>query len=873
MPCDNRLADEAHSEYIDILNEIRQIVFKVNADYLLCGGDFNTDVNRSSPHTTEFKQFVHDLDLSVCIEQSYSNIPFTFINHRADSKIDHFLISEALNENVKMCCTLDVLHSDHVPVVLEVDISLLKTNTIERPNMERPAWYKATDADITKYKSTLHELLQNIDINNELITCKDVNCKKHSSLLCDLYLNIINCCIEASKCIPTTKSNQSKVIPGWNDNVRHLYDEAMSWHHVWKAQGRPHDGTVASMRRLTRARYHKAVRTVKRQSQSIRMSKMGECISNNNSRDLWKEVKRIKGRNSVLPNNIDDVSGDDDISEHFAFKYNELYNSVPYDYNEMQSINDIVAEKVKNTDALYNVNVDDVIKAISKLKHGKGDGAEGLYSDHFIHAPHILYVYITMVFNAMLVHGICPHSMLLGTMVPIPKNRKKSICLSDNYRAIALSSIFGKIFDKIVLLKEDNVLCTSALQFGFKTGLSTTHCTYTMLETVDYYNFKHSNVYCLMLDATKAFDRIKYCKLFSKLLQREMSPVLLRLLIFMYTNQTLQVRWGSCTSHVFNATNGVKQGAVLSPVLFAVYMDDLLNKLQNSGYGCYVGPTFAGALAFADDITLLAPSITSMKHLVSICEQYAKEFDVKFNGAKSQLMLFRGRECHGSNKEIVVNNISIACQSNASHLGHFIDVNNRSQIIVAAKRQFWKFFNLFMSDFGNAQSNIKSSLFTQFCCSFYGAPLWPLLSKEFDSLCVAWRKSLRQIWRVPQQTHCDIIALLANYKPLHLQIQTRFSRFIDKCFKHTNIVVKNISLFCIMNPMSFTGRNYRNCFNVFTRTPLVPQHVNTWNRCCNSKMPDINVLKELINIRDGVYTCDILTTEDLHFMIQSLCTD
>ncbi len=56
----------------------------------------------------------------------------------------------------------------------------------------------------------------------------------------------------------------------------------------------------------------------------------------------------------------------------------------------------------------------------------------GLWSDHLINGTHNLYVMLTLLFNMMLVHVICPKSMLLGTMVPIPKNKKKSLCFLDN---------------------------------------------------------------------------------------------------------------------------------------------------------------------------------------------------------------------------------------------------------------------------------------------------------------------------------------------------------------------------------------------------------------------------------------------------------
>ena len=92
-----------------------------------------------------------------------------------------------------------------------------------------------------------------------------------------------------------------------------------------------------------------------------------------------------------------------------------------------------------------------------------------------------------------------------------------------------------------------------------------------------------------------------------------MSPLVLRSLLFMYTNQTLRVKWGSVMSKSFTVMNGVKQGGVLSPALFAVYTDGLLLRFKESGIGCHMGGHYAGALAYADDITLISPSMTGLK--------------------------------------------------------------------------------------------------------------------------------------------------------------------------------------------------------------------------------------------------------------------
>ncbi len=75
----------------------------------------------------------------------------------------------------------------------------------------------------------------------------------------------------------------------------------------------------------------------------------------------------------------------------------------------------------------------------------------------------------------MLVNGTRPVSIVAGTMIPIPKV-KHLICTSDNFRAITLSSVLGKLFDLIILDKEQEALCTFDLQFGFKAGVSSTQC-------------------------------------------------------------------------------------------------------------------------------------------------------------------------------------------------------------------------------------------------------------------------------------------------------------------------------------------------------------------------------------------------------------
>ncbi len=103
--------------------------------------------------------------------------------------------------------------------------------------------------------------------------------------------------------------------------------------------------------------------------------------------------------------------------------------------------------------------------------------------------------------------------MIIGTVVPITKCKRKMMCCSDNYRAIyTLSSVVGKVLDWVILLKEQTTLNSSDLQFGFKPNVSTTQCTFALNEIISYHNSRKSNIYVALLEASKSFNHVNYCK-------------------------------------------------------------------------------------------------------------------------------------------------------------------------------------------------------------------------------------------------------------------------------------------------------------------------------------------------------------------------
>ena len=99
----------------------------------------------------------------------------------------------------------------------------------------------------------------------------------------------------------------------------------------------------------------------------------------------------------------------------------------------------------------------------------------------------------------------------------------------------------------------------------------------------------------------------------------------------MYINHSTRVSWNGIFSNRFNVQNGVKQGGILSPILFCIYFDGLLCRLSDAGIGCFIGNFFVGVLAYADDLVLLAPTPRAMRLMLAICDKYANDFCVSFN--------------------------------------------------------------------------------------------------------------------------------------------------------------------------------------------------------------------------------------------------
>ncbi len=299
--------------------------------------------------------------------------------------------------------------------------------------------------------------------------CTDKYCQVHLDDINKFHDDIINVLLTASlESIPRAKPACSNVVHGWNVYVEEYFRSSLFWHSSWLENGHPKEGIIADWRRKTITQYHRVCKMVMRHESEIRGDYMAEALMQSKSKSFWAEAKKCRPRKSNLPKTVDGIQGEENIAGVFAKKCETLYNSVPYDRDDMDRLLNVmnisfsnICECNKCKHVTHSIYVNDVSNTVNKLRQGKGDGSTEVLSDDIINASGKLKVFLSLLFTPILCHGISPEGMQNRTMIPIPKGRWSNLITSDTFRAITLSSIFSKLIDIIVMNKENQNLCTS----------------------------------------------------------------------------------------------------------------------------------------------------------------------------------------------------------------------------------------------------------------------------------------------------------------------------------------------------------------------------------------------------------------------------
>ena len=499
-----------------------------------------------------------------------------------------------------------------------------------------------------------------------------------------------------------------------------MYDISRENFIAWKEAGKPRHGPVFEAHRESKARSKGAIRFIKRHENALRREALGRKLVSKDTKGFWKEVRQMSGSQVPRPSMIEGVCGEDKIAELWGQHFQELFNSVP------SSMDGLIDDDDVGGNEPVCISVEEVGEAIRELSGGKACGADGISVEHLKHAAGRLKPLLSLCLTACVTHGKLPDSLMKVVLVPVIKNKAGSISSMNNYRPVALASAISKVYEIVLLNRMKPFLNTHDNQFGYKKGLGTDNCIYALKEVISSYRSMNATVNLCFLDASKGFDRINHRLLFDKLLNRGVPKCLVRTLSYWYANQNMCVRWGLAYSECFGVSNGVRQGGILSPYLFNVYMDELSSLLNKYQTGCYVGDTIVNHLMYADDLVVIAPSAVGLQRLLDVCCEFGLSHDVKYNALKSCVMCCRSNLLRDVRaQEFYMGGILINKVDKAKYLGHFIseDLSDDADI-VRQMRVLCCQGNMILRKFHMCSVEVKLELFRAHCTSMYCSHLW-----------------------------------------------------------------------------------------------------------------------------------------------------
>ena len=441
------------------------------------------------------------------------------------------------------------------------------------------------------------------------------------------------------------------------------------------------------------------------------------------------------------------------------------------------------------------VTIKDVSEAVNKLDCNKSCGADSIYAEHLKYSSEKIYTLLSICLTGFFVHGYLPESLLTVILVPVIKNKAGNINSIDNYRPIALASILSKVIEKIILVRIQHQLVSNPNQFGFKGKHSTDQCIYALKEVINLYMSLKSCVYTCFLDASKAFDRVNHSILFEKLAKRGVPVYILRLLIFWYQHQNMCVKWGSLTSELFTVSNGVRQGGILSPHFFNVYVDDLSTKLNKLKVGCVMGEFIINHLLYADDIVLVSPSSAGLKKLLAVCEKFGDDNDILFNANKSAIMFFKSSYIPNFKiPTFSLNDNDINVVDTFKYLGHFISKNlSDKEDIERQRKKLYAQGNSLIRKFHMCTLETKLLLFNTYCSSMYSVQLWTNYAHTtINKLYTAYHNILKSLIGVNKREHTSPICVNLNVRSCPAVIRNLVFRFMSRLHTSNNRIINSI---------------------------------------------------------------------------------
>ena len=744
----------------DLLAQIANWYDQYSTCDLILAGDFNVDLDSNDYVALAVTQFLATRNVVRCDTLFSSTKTATYVN---DALMQYSTIDFIATSTPGVVEDFSVLEwpnnfSDHLPVIAifnsivtdEIELDATHRHTAHQlPGLLRFRWDKA---DISSYYSQtgsyLSPILERLNCDWQSLCYDD-----RKTLIENVYNDVVDAMVtSANSYIPRCRRNFFKF--WWDEELRIFKEASVNSDKLWKEAGRPGSGPIFRDRQSCRLRYRQSIKEHQKAATLSYTNDLHDALLHKDGPRFWKSW-RSKFELTFNCEQVDGCVDPSTIAGKFQQHFSGLCSSV--DDSHAQALEDEFENRWRSYAGAPLLNNDTfdvelVSLMIARCEHGKAAGLDNITAEHLHYSHPVLPCVLMKLFNLMFDTCYVPRLFGQSYIVPIPKHRNcnsKSLTV-DDFRGIAISPLLSKLYEMCIYDRFQEFLISSDNQFGFKKGIGCSHAIFTLRSVVDRFLNGGCTVNLCAIDLSKAFDKVDHHALFIKLMKREIPYKLLNTLIFWLNNAWTCVRWNSIFSQFFKLNFGVRQGSVLSPYLFAVYIDDIIKSFS------FDERIFI--IIYADDIILIAPSLTKLQSLFTLCELELKWLGMSINANKSCCMRI-GQRCQVPCGPITsIDGDNLPWVTEIKYLGiYIVQAKVFKCSIKEHKRSFFRSANSIFGKIGRiATEDVTLQLIVSKCLPvlLYGLECFKLNVADTNSLDYTFNHLLIKLFKT---TNIDII--------------------------------------------------------------------------------------------------------------------
>ena len=419
-----------------------------------------------------------------------------------------------------------------------------------------------------------------------------------------------------------------------------------------------------------RKAYKGLIRSKKKTYCKSSAQKINDSLGDSNT--FWRQLRNLNSQSRI--NNTISL---DDWHTYFSSLFNPVTHDDAHNTDE-PSLNDLLSNINYHLDPTKSVNneitEEEISKSIKCLKSNKSARPDGFVSEMFKYSPSCLTKYLVKLFNAIYDTGVFPAAWRRSTIVPIHK--KGGVNLPENYRGISLTSVFSKIFTGVLNKRpqtwaSDNFLISEE-QAGFRKGYATVDNVFILHSLIRDCLDRKRKLYVAFIDYKKAFDSINRNALWKILEQNGIDGKMLDVLKSIYSEVVSCVRSDIGTTKYFNCSKGLKQGCILSPILFSYIIQVVTNEVcRRGGHGTQLHPDIIelSILLFADDIVLIADTVYGLQRKINVLYNVSCILGLEVHAGKSNIVVFRNGDKLAANEKWHIGTADLNVVSEYTYLG------------------------------------------------------------------------------------------------------------------------------------------------------------------------------------------------------------